>query len=130
MKKQIIKTLAMASATVMLLGTAAYAGTSYSGYNTTVGRLNGNGYTDYQKKDISGANGYIASSVVGGAYLVDARMNSGSGNGSWLRDVTDGTSAELPGNAKQKAGCSVRLQFSNDVTTPVNVQVSGEWKSN
>lgn len=113
----------MLTATVM-------AGNKYSGYNTTVGRLNGNGYTKYQTKSTSGANGYIKSKTVGGKYLVDVRMNSSSGNGSWVRDLDDKDNRSLPGSSKTKSGCEVRAQFSNDLTTPVAVQVEGKWKSN
>ncbi len=130
MKRKMLKAFAAAGVTVMLFSTVACAGTTYSGYNTTVGKLNGNGYSNYQKKTTAGANGYIKSNKVGGKYEVDARMNSTSGNGAWLRNLDDGTNASLPGNSKQIAGCSVRVQFSNDVLTPVNVQVDGEWKSN
>ena len=56
-------------------------------------------------------------------------MISSQGNGTWLRDLNDGTSASLPGYYKQVAGTKVRLQFSNDITTPVNVHVSGTWVS-
>lgn len=128
--KKVIKSIAVSAMAVMMFGTMAYAGTSYSKYNTTVGKFNGSGYSGYQTKSISGANGYISSSTVGGSYVVDARMNSSSGNGSWLRNVNDGTKAELPGNSNQKKGSSVRVKFSNDITTPVNVQVVGSWKSN
>lgn len=130
MKMNLKKTVVATSLTVMMVTTAAVAGTSYSNYNTTVGRLNGNGYTGYQAKNKAGANGYIKSTNVGGNYVVDARMNSSSGNGSWVRDLDDCENRSLPGNAKMKKGCSVRTQFSNDLNTPVAVQVTGSWKSN
>lgn len=114
----------------MLFASASFAGTSFSGYNTTVGKFNGSGYSGYQTKSISGANGQIASTSVGGDYVVDVRMNSSKGDGSWLRNVTDGTNKEVPGNSAQTTGSSVRLQFSNNINTPVDVQVSGSWKSN
>ena len=47
--------LAFAGAALVLSGAGAYAGTSYEGYSTTVGKLNGNGYTSYQKKSATGA---------------------------------------------------------------------------
>lgn len=128
--KKMLKAVAVAGAAVMLIGTTAFAGENYSTYNTTVGKINGNGYSGYQTKAISGANGYIRSTSVGGDYQVDVRMNGANGNGAWLRNVDDGTNAEIPGNSKQKKDDSVRLQFSNDLTTTVDVQVSGSWKSN
>lgn len=101
-----------------------------SSYNTTVGKFNGSGYSDYQVKAVSGANGWIESEKVGGSYTVDVRMNSSAGNGKWFRNLGDGLTGELPGNSAQVSGSNVRLRFSNDITTPVNVQVIGNWKSN
>ncbi|MDE7425915.1 MAG: hypothetical protein K2N51_19825 [Lachnospiraceae bacterium] len=129
-KKNILRGITAASVATMLFAATAFAGTSTTGYNTTVGKFNGSGYSDYQTKAISGANGWIYSTRVGGNYTVDVRMNSSAGNGSWLRNLNDGTSASLPGNSAQTAGKSIRLKFSNDITTPVNVQVEGSWKSN
>lgn len=130
MRRNFKKTVLATSLAVMMLATTAMAGNKYSNYNTTVGRLNGNGYTAYQTKKTSGANGYIKSTTVGGKYLVDVRMNSSSGNGSWVRDLDDKDNRSLPGNSKMKSGCDVRAQFSNDLNTPVAVQVTGKWKSN
>lgn len=44
---------------------SVYAGSAYLEYNTTVGRLNGNGYTGYQTKEISGANTQLYAHSVG-----------------------------------------------------------------
>lgn len=130
MKKKGLKISVITAMSVMLLGTAAFAGTSYENYNTTVGRFNGNGYSSYQSKTTAGTNGYISSTKVGGSYVVDVRMNSSSGNGSWVRDLDDNESRSLPGSSKMTKNTNVRLQFSNDWNTPVAVQVSGKWKSN
>ena len=130
MKNKLVKKIATFGVIVSMFSTVAYAGTSYSYYRTTVGKFNGNGYTSYQTKSIGGANGNIKSTKVGGGYSVDARMNSSVGNGEWARDIKTGTKTYLPGNSNQLKGTSVRLQFSNDVTTPVDVQVSGSWQSN
>ena len=124
------KTILAVGLVTLMIGSSAMAGTSFSSYNTTVGRFNGNGYTSYQKKATAGANGNIESSNVGGSYVVDARMSSASGNGSWIRDLDDGDSRTLPGNSNMKKNEDVRVQFSNDWNTPVAVQVSGKWKSN
>ena len=130
LRNKILKAATLGCAAVMMFSTVAWAGTSYSGYNTTVGRFNGSGYSGYQTKSIAGANGYIKSTKVGGDYVVDVRMNSSAGNGAWLRNVGDNTSDYVPGKSTQLNGTSVRLEFSNDITTPVNTQVEGTWKSN
>ncbi|MDO4779354.1 MAG: hypothetical protein Q4A42_07340 [Tissierellia bacterium] len=129
MKK--IKTLLALCMVVILGSSMVYAGTSYSDYSTTVGRFNGNGYTSYQTKSISGANGDLYSSSVGADYVVDARMQESDGTaGSWTRDVTDSTNYELDGHVNHSSGDSVRVHFSNDWNTTVNVQVTGSWRSN
>ncbi len=118
--------------TLTLLGsTTIYAGSTYSSYNTTVGKLNGNGYTGFQTKSVSGANGNLKSVSVGGKYVVDARMQERNGTvGAWVRNISDDTNYGLPGNSSHLKGDSVRVQFSNDWNTPVNVQVTGSWRSN
>mgnify|MGYP004453715603 CR=1 FL=1 len=128
--KKILKGSIITGLIMVMFSTVAFAGTTYSYYNTTVGKFNGSGYSGYQTKVTSGANGLLKSSTVGGNYTVDARMSSTAGNGAWLRNVDDGTVAYLDSPVSQVNGCSVRCQFSNDITTPVDVQVTGYWKCN
>lgn len=125
--KRKVGTVALA---VGLLASAAgvSAGTSYGYYSTTVGSFNGSGYTSYQTKANSGQYGYLDSDSVGGSYVVDARMQAGSGTGPWARNVGDNDFVSLPNSIV--SGDSARVQFSNDLNTPVNVQVTGYWKSN
>lgn len=105
----------------------AHADYGTQGYNTTVGRVNGNGYSGSERKSFTDDSGKIYSSTVGGNYRVDARMISQSGTwlGSGWARIDDGTQAPLTNWLT--AGTWVRIQFSNDVTTPVNVQVTGSW---
>lgn len=128
--KKIIKAMLITGSALLLMGTSAFAGSSYEQYSLVVGRFNGSAFSFYQTKATAGADGYIDSNEVGGSYKVDVRMESDDGNGEWLRNVTDGTNKAIPGTSKQKKGCSVRAEFSNDITTPVDVRVMGEWKSN
>ena len=129
--KKIIRFIIPTVCIIVVMGVLSYAGTSYSKYNTTVGRFNGNGYTGFQKKAWSGANGVLKSSSVGGGYHVDARMIDTKGHvGKWTRRVNSKRTYTLGGNSKHRKGKSVRVQFSNDLTTPVAVQVTGKWKSN
>lgn len=122
----------VATCTVLAMGvTMVYAGTTYESYSTTVGRVNGSGYTDYQSKTTNGANGDLSSTYVGGDYTVDARMQEDDGTaGAWTRDVDDNERRDLDGHVDHKAWDSVRVQFSNDFFTFVNVQVKGKWRSN
>lgn len=108
---------------------AANASDQWAGYSTTVGRMNGSGYTDTQKKGIAGAAGELQSEWVGADYRVDARLQDGAGgqSGSWSRDVQDGSVAALYNSIP--AGTATRVQFSNDWNTTVNVQVTGIWRA-
>lgn len=117
---------------IISLGATALAGTSYSSYDTTVPRLNGSGYTGYQTKATAGANGNLNSTSVGADYEVDARMQDATSgvHGPWVRDVVDSTSYILYSDNNHAEGDSMRVQFSNDWDTPVNVQVTGSWRSN
>ena len=108
--KKILKGSIITGLIMVMFSTVAFAGTTYSYYNTTVGKFNGSGYSGYQTKV--------------------TRMSSTAGNGAWLRNVDDGTVAYLDSPVSQVNGCSVRCQFSNDITTPVDVQVTGYWKCN
>lgn len=128
MKKKIV---ALTGVMAIAASVSVLAGTSYTGYDTTVGRFNGSGYTGYtQTKTVSGGNGTIASGTVGGNYVVDVRMQDSQGNsGAWARDIGDNDTAPLDGHIYHSKGDSMRLHFSNDIDTSVNVQVTGEWKS-
>lgn len=129
MKK--IKALLALCAVFAFGSTMVFAGTYYNEYSTTVGRFNGDGYTSYQTKSISGANGELSSGNVGADYVVDARMQEDDGTaGSWTRDITDNTDYDLDGHINHRNGDYVRVHFSNDWNTSVNVQVDGFWRSN
>lgn len=121
-------TLLSLSVGLVVFGGVVQAGTSWSNYDTTVPKFNGSGYTGYQTKDSSGTYGELYSAIVGGSYTVDARMVASSGTGSWVRSITDDDYRNLPNSVPK--GLSTRVEFSNDITTPVNVQVSGRWRSN
>lgn len=128
MKKTLATTLGAGLILVVGAG-AAMAGNTFTGYDTTVGRVNGNGYSGSQTKASTDDSGDINSSDVGGSYKVDARMESTGGTSlgsSWVR-LGDGTSARLPNFFV--SGTSVRVHFSNDTSTLVNVRVRGNWKS-
>lgn len=109
----------------------AFAGSTWESYSTTVGKLNGSGYTAYQTKKTTGASCGLQSVSVGADYVVDVRSIDNKGNSAaWARNVSDNDYRAIDGSSKHTSGSSVRLQFSNKLTTPVNVQVSGTWRSN
>ena len=133
---KIKKTLATALAVIVCvttMATTAFAGNSFTDYDTIVGKVNGNGYSKTQTKETSGANGCIKSTSVGGNYTVDVRMqkSDGTASGSWYRSLNDNmnTGYNIDGHVSQMHGNTVRLHFSNDLSTLVDVQVIGDWAS-
>jgi len=118
---------------IAMMAATAYAGNSFTGYNTVVGKINGNGYSPTQTKATSGANGRVKSTSVGGGYTVDVRMqkSDATASGAWYRNLGSGTDTgyTVGGHVNQMYGDTVRLHFSNDLTTLVDVQVIGEWMS-
>jgi len=114
---------------VSLLSITAFAGTTMTSFSTTVGKINGNGYTTYQTKTTTGASPHLKCTNTGG-YNVDVRCNSSSASGSWYRNAKKGTDAYLTCTNNHTSGTSERLQFSNDLTTLVDTQCEGTWASN
>lgn len=105
--------------------TSAVAGTTLKDYSTTVGKFNGKGYSGYQTKTYTDRAGDLNSRSVGGNYKVDARMVP---EGTGISGVTDNNVYKL--NTGLDAGKTARVEFNNGVFTRVDVQVSGEWRSN
>jgi len=112
-----------------LLGFASFAeaGHNYIKYDTTVGKFNGNGYSAEQKKSVAGQKADVSHTSNGG-YNVDVRTTSRGSNGKWARNVKAGDSRQLT-NGHNK-GTRTKLQFSNDLTTRVDTQSRGSWRSN
>lgn len=129
MKKK--RNFALLFGLIFIFSISAYAGTTSRSYDTTVGKFNGSGYTGYQVKDATGTPGDLNSTFVGGSYKVDGRMVDDSGDtGDWERNIDDWSVVTLDGDNQQLSGEEIRVQFSNDLSTPVDVQVTGSWKSN
>ncbi len=126
-KRKSVATAIVGGAVAISGAGAAYAGTTYRAYNTTVGCCNGSGYTAYQTQATTGASARLRSATVGGSYTVDARVE-GPVDGDWDRNVGDNDDRWLQND--NSAGRSVRVQFSNDWNTTVAVQVTGDWRSN
>jgi hypothetical protein len=117
-------------ASLMLLtitGMSAYAkdASDFITYSTTVPRFNGSGYTSYETKVLSSEDAQLQSDIVGGDYVVDARVQASKGTGAWERNVDDNDFRYLDNSVQSANQC--RVQFSNDLTTSVNVQVEGSW---
>lgn len=102
-------------------------GLTTASYSTTVGSFGGSGYTGYQKKERAGQKADLYSTKTGN-YKIDARTNSAGSNGTWSNDIYNKVTRQLA-NSHNK-GTNTRVQFKNKLTTPVNTQASGSWRSN
>ncbi|WP_338705506.1 hypothetical protein [Priestia aryabhattai] len=117
----------VAASMLLTGGLVAQASTKYKSYSTTVGPINGSGYSSYQTKNVAGQKADISHKSNGG-YSVDVRTNSSGSNGTWARNLQAGDKRQLS-NSHNK-GTQTRLQFSNDLDTRVSTQSSGTWRSN
>ena len=115
---------------ILMLGTCAFAGSEAKDYYLTVGRCNGNAYTQYQRKEKTDKKGDLYSHTVGGNKKVDVRMECDGEDGEWTRNVTDNKNYKLATNKSMYDGIRVRAEFSNDLFTIVDIEVSGEFASN
>lgn len=129
-KKRLLNGILTTVAVTAICASMVYAGTTYQGYNTTVDDWGGDGYTGFQTKATSGANGMLISKYVGGNYQVDARMIDNDDEGAWEYNIDDWDVRSLDGHKDHTSGDRVRVHFSNDLLTPVDVQVEGNWLSN
>lgn len=122
-KKVIVSLLALVS---LSGGIAASAGTAYEDYGVIVGKFNQSKKTLSQTKRYAGRRASLKVSTLGKALDARAYAKKG-GTGKWVRVATTGTFS-LPNDISARD--STRIQFSNDLTTVVNVKVSGSWRSN
>ena len=128
MKKKLI-VLGLATG---LLTTAGIGQAMMTGFNENVGAYNGSAYTDW-KSDPTDNDLYVRVNVenVGGSYTVDVRdnmkkiSNGATDNTAWVRSVGDQTAWRWQGS--RTGAYKDRIEFSNDLTTPVTVNVYGSW---
>ena len=101
MSKKALRSIGTLTLAFLLLTTLAFATSGLSAW-CIVPALNGSANSeDTGVKETTGSSAYLYSATVGGGYEVD-----------------------------MFAGHEVYLQFSNNLTTPVRVEVNGSWDSN
>lgn len=128
-----VKKLALGVLLSALVATGSvYAGSTYQGFDVTIGKLAGNVATGSQTKQTGGANGALESTFNGGGYYYSARMEktNGSAAGAWARKITKGKTVTLPGNSSQYKNSKIRVKMQSQWNQPVNFTVRGQWKSN
>ena len=133
MSKKALRSIGTLTLAFPLLTTLAFATSGLSAW-CIVPALNGCANSeDTGVKETTGSSAYLYSATVGGGYEVDCRQRDLSNNvsGAWTRDISSVNNAAYPeGVSRMFAGHEVYLQFSNNLTTPVRVEVNGSWDSN
>lgn len=133
MSKKALRSIGTLTLAFLLLTTLAFATSGLSAW-CIVPALNGSANSeDTGVKETTGSSAYLYSATVGGGYEVDCRQRDLSNNasGAWTRDISSvNNAAYLEGVSRMFAGHEVYLQFSNNLTTPVRVEVNGSWDSN
>lgn len=129
MKKKLFATLGLS---VGLLTMAGIAQASSEEFSVNVKAYNGKATTTWIGKDTLTTSAVLMKSV-GGNYTVDARLNldydhlSSIQNTAWVQNVDD-TSLWTYKYSDNKG--YERVEFSNDLTTPVQVNVKGIFDTN
>lgn len=133
MSKKALRSIGTLTLAFLLLTTLAFATSGLSAW-CIVPALNGSANSeDTGVKETTGSSAYLYSATVGGGYEVDCRQRdlSNSVSGAWTRDISSvNNAAYLEGVSRMFAGHEACLQFSNNLTTPVRVEVNGSWDSN
>lgn len=133
MSKKALRSIGTLTLAFLQLTTLAFATSGLSAW-CIVPALNGSANSeDTGVKETTGSSAYLYSATVGGGYEVDCRQRDLSNNvsGAWTRDISSvNNAAYLEGVSRMFAGHEVYLQFSNNLTTPVRVEVNGSWDSN
>lgn len=110
-------------------GGAAFAGTSYVGFDAIMPNLQQGWNSSTQTKAISNNAGSLAMSSVGSNYTANARICNGAGTCASERDgVGDNTTVSLA--AGFPAGTNVHMQLFENPWALVQVEAIGSWKSN
>lgn len=115
-----------------MFATSVFAGTTYVNFNVDVPKINRSAFTGEQTKTTQSKAGHIRFTLVGGGYKVNCRMNkkADGSEGAWANNMATGSTANLPSRASHNAGDKVRVRIKNKLTTLVDVNAHGTWRSN
>ena len=131
--KKTLRMVSLALVSVMLLAAVAFA-TDYVNAHCIVPAFNGSGYSQGAgTKERTGSSAYLYNVTVGGGYEVDARQAdmTSDARGAWARNLSSrNTSASLPGTTSMYRNDTIQVEFSNDLTTTVSVEVNGRFDTN
>ncbi|MCM3364910.1 MULTISPECIES: hypothetical protein [Bacillaceae] len=125
--KGVILGLALA---LLVAGGVTQAASKVTRFNVNVAPFNGSAYTGWDR--VSGTIQYVESIhyslfSVGGDYTVDLRAQRAHDNARtpWARNQGDNSGATWYTNYTANHDHYWRLEISNDLTTPVKVNVQG-----
>lgn len=131
-KKAFSSLLSGAALTAALVSraAAAYAGTGYESFSTTIGAGGTAAYTGSQTKATSNASGNFAPSFIGASRTISARQyrNSDGARGTERTGVAAGDNVTQPNSFS--AGNGVRTEIAGNFTWSTSTQVDGTWRSN
>jgi len=116
---------------VLLSGTAAYAGTSWTNFDVLAPRLQQGVNVAFQDKEGGfSTESQAAINSVGSSYRVNLRtVRSGNTQyGTERKGLSPGFTYNL--NSPFAAGARVGLQIHNSTWAAVNVQVTGRFRTN
>lgn len=129
--KSIVRFFVAAICIVTAFTTSAFAGYSNSDFNVDSPKLGRSGYTGTQTKATTNRSGHIHFDYVGADYKVDCRLRDKGDKteGAWVKDCTDGTDKNLASRASHASGDKMCVRIDNKLTTPVDVNSYGNWRS-
>jgi len=109
---------------ISLFASQAFAGNLIY-FNVIVPKLGGSANTGVATKSTTTQQWEVSSIQVGNNYTVSFRpYNNGSAVGSWVSGTT-GSYINAPYSPSQPVGANLYLKIKNNISTLVNVQVSG-----
>lgn len=130
--KTLIRFMSTMICIMIVLTTSAFAGTSKSNFNVDVPKLGRSTFSNTQQtKTYTNRSGEIEFELVGGGYKIDCRLNDRNNDdeGAWVKDCKSGTCKSLPSRASHKSGHVMKVRFDNKLTTYVDVNAYGKWRS-
>ena len=130
--KTLIKFVSAMICIMIVLTTCAFAGTSKSEFHVDVPKLGRSVLSDTQQtKTYTNRSGEIEFRFVGGGYKIDCRLNDlkNGDEGAWVKDCKSGTCKSLPSRASHQVGHKMKVRFDNKLTTFVDVNSYGKWRS-
>lgn len=127
-RKRILLAGLLASA-LAFVATPAFAGTTYSSFNTTIPNLQQPRFVGSQAKVQSNVSGNVTIYSVGSDYTVNVRMRqTGTLNyGTEVYGLGDGASSGLPNSFS--AGTNTGVSIVNSAWALVSVSVSGAYRT-